>query len=91
MSESGRYYIKSSSGKTYCIEPIDNSQRDGKWGNHIPATNTIEKVTSKYQGSITEEESIINKENGFTNIIELKPGMSPIDYIESLEKLNKND
>lgn len=83
MSETGRFYFRHN-GKLYCVEPIDNGNRDGDWGNQIPGSNKVEKVKAKYKGAIKESESIITEENGFTNIVELKPGQSPLEYIESL-------
>lgn len=83
MSKTGRFWFRYN-GKLYCVEPIDNGQRDGAWGEVIPGAKKLEKVTAKYQGSVKDSESIITEENGFTNIVDLKPGESPLDYLERL-------
>lgn len=86
MSETGRFYIRSKSGKLYCIEPVQKGGKtDGDWGNQIPGGG-VEKVKSKYPGAVKPKESIITEENGFVNIVELEPGVSPIEYIERLEQ-----
>lgn len=84
MSETGRFYIRSKSGKLYCVEPIRRGKFDGDWGNVIPGSG-IEKIRPKSPGSVKPSESIITEDNGFTNIVELEPGVSPIKYIERLE------
>lgn len=86
MSETGRFYIRSRSGKLYVIEPIDNGKKDGDWGNQIPGSNKMEKVKAKFKGAVKERESIITEENGFQNIVTLEPGQSPLEYIERLER-----
>lgn len=86
MSDSGRFYI-TRGGRTFCVEPIDNSEGKGKakWGDLNPATGVIEgNYGSKNRGSITEEESIITKENGYNDIHYTGVGVSPIKYIEWL-------
>jgi len=88
MSETGRFYFRHN-GKVYCVEPIDNGNRDGNWGNQIPGANKVEKVTSKYKGAVKESESIITEENGFKNIVMLEPGQSPFEYIERLKNGKK--
>lgn len=87
MSETGRYYIEKN-GKTYCVEPIDNSEGKGKavWGDIDPASKTIQgNYGNKSVGSVTEKDSIVTEENGFKNIVTLKPGQSPDAFINSLE------
>ena len=88
MSETGRYYIKDQkSGKVFCVEPIINGNRTD-WGDLNPATGKIEgHYGEKHIGAIQEKDSIITKENGYDDIIYLKPGVSPDSYIETL--LNK--
>lgn len=86
MSKTGRFYIRSKSGKLYCVEPIQHGGKtDGDWGNHIPGKG-VEKVKSKFPGAVKPNESVITEEEGFTNIVELEPGVSPLDYIERLDK-----
>lgn len=89
MSKTGRFYIRSKSGKLYVVEPIQRGGKiDGDWGNHIPGKG-LEKVKPKFPGAVKPSESIITEDNGFTNIVELEPGVSPIEYIERLEAKNK--
>jgi hypothetical protein len=88
MSDTGRYYVKVN-GRTFCVEPIDNTLGNGrkKWGDIDPATK---KVTGSYGdkniGAIHEDESIITKENGYDEIYELEPGVSPDSFINELIK-----
>lgn len=87
MSATGRYYVTTKEGRTFCIEPIDNSNsHHGNWGDVDPATKKLMTGTygEKHRGSIHENESIITKENGFKNIVMLPPGTSPMGYIDML-------
>lgn len=88
MSDTGRYYIiDKETGRKFCVEPIDNSKRPADWGDLDPVTKKITgKYGQKHKGSVTEDESIINEENGFKNIVELEPGQSPESYIDNLLK-----
>lgn len=82
----GRYYVKDTeSGRTFCVEPIDNSVgKQQLWGDVNPATKKLEgNYGEKFRGSIPETESVITKENGFTDIGYAK---NPNDYIEQLLK-----
>lgn len=86
MSQTGRYYT-TRDGRTFVIEPIDNTEGKGriKWGDINPATKEVEGTYgNKYTGAIKEEDSIITPENGFKNIIDLPPGVSPDSYIDNL-------
>lgn len=85
--DTGRFIVKSAvTGKTYFVEPLDNGQRT-EWGDLNPATKKIEgDYGAKHRGAVSEKDSMITKENGFENIVTLKPGESPIDYIERLDK-----
>lgn len=88
MSNTGRYYVKVD-GRTFCVEPIDNTEGKSRkqWGDVNPATKEVEgNYGNKYLGAIHEDESIITEENSFKNIINLKPGQSPDDYINKLLK-----
>lgn len=79
MSKKGTYYVKDlRSQRVFCVEVLDNHPHID-WGTY----NTNQK---NYTGSVTEKESIITPQNGFTNIETLPPGHNPIDYIESLLK-----
>lgn len=86
--ETGRMIVKSiRTGKTYYVEPIGNGYNE-KFGDIDPATKRMTgSYGDKYTGSVTEKESLITKENGFENIITLKPGESPFDEIERREGL----
>ena len=75
MSESGRYWvIDAVSGRRFCVEPMRerNSPIDGDWkkGNQ-PAKG----------GAIKADESIITEDNGFAEIVTLRPGESPGEAI----------
>ena len=85
--DTGRFIVKSLiTGRTYYVEPIDNGQRT-EWGDLNPATKKLEgDYGTKYRGAVSEKDSMITEENGFENIITLKPGESPTDYIERLDK-----
>lgn len=91
MSDTGRHYY-TYKGRTFCIEPIDNSGGKGKlWGDLNPATKKMEgNYGSKNRGSVTEEESIITKENGFDDIHYSPVGSNPIGYIRSfMDRLDR--
>jgi len=88
MSNTGRYYVIVD-GRTFCVEPIDNTLGKSRenWGDLNPATGKIEgNYGDKYLGAIHEDDTIITEENGFKNIINLKPGENPEDYINKLLK-----
>jgi hypothetical protein len=88
MSNTGRYYVNVN-GRTFCVEPIDNTEGKGRkhWGDVNPSTKEIEGTYgNKYIGAINEDDTIITQENGFKNIINLKPGVSPESYINELIK-----
>jgi hypothetical protein len=90
-SETGRYTVTSTkTGKTYIVEPI-GSGRPADWGSVNPATGKMEvkKGWAKYTGSITEEESILTKENGFDEVHYTGIGCSPMSLIEKLESENE--
>lgn len=85
-SDTGRFIVKSfKTGKEYFIEPIGDPHIE--WGSLDPASKEMnnKKGWKKYKGSIEKEESLITKENGFDNIYELKPGESPLGFIEKLD------
>lgn len=85
--DTGRMIVKSlKTGKTYYIEPIDNGNRID-WGDLNPATKKLEgDYGSKYKGAVKRSESLITEENGFENVVELAPGVSPIDYINRIDE-----
>lgn len=86
--KTGRFIVRSlKTGKTYYVEPIDDSQRSADWGDVDPATKKITgHYGEKYIGSVTEEESLITEENGFEKIHRLGVGESPTSYIDRLDK-----
>lgn len=86
MSKTGRYFITTKEDRTFCVEPIDNSNLQGAdWGDVDPASKKITGTYGeKHRGSIHESESIITKENGFKNITMLPSGISPMGFIEQL-------
>jgi hypothetical protein len=87
MSDSGRYYIiDQKTSRKFCVEPLLEGDKT-KWGDFNPATKEIEGLYGKkHIGAINREDSIITEENGFKNIIELEPGISPDSYIDELLK-----
>jgi len=84
--ETGRFIVKSLvTGKVWYVEAI-GSYSERTWGDVDPATKKITGTYgSKYTGSVTEKESMITEENGF-DVHTLKPGESPLEYIEMLDK-----
>jgi len=92
MSKTGRFFIVDpKSGRKFCVEPIDNSERPADWGDIDPVTKKLTgHYGKKHTGSIKESESIITEENGFKNIVMLEAGQNPMDYVEKLLK-EKND
>lgn len=85
--DTGRFIVKSSvTGKIYFVEPIDGGKRT-EWGDINPVTKKVEgDYGAKHRGAIDEKDSMITEENGFENIVTLEPGMSPIDYIDRIDK-----
>jgi hypothetical protein len=85
--DTGRFIVKSVvTGKTYFVEPIDDGQRT-EWGDLNPATKKLEgDYGTKHRGAVNEKDSMITRENGFENIVTLEPGVSPLDYINRIDK-----
>lgn len=75
MSNTGRFYVRTKSGRLFLVEPI------GK-----PRTEFGASLTDFCNGSIREEESIITTENGFSNI---GYAQNPLDYIDAIERGEK--
>ena len=83
-SQTGRFLVTTKSGRRFLVEPIGWT-RTG-FGDIDPATKTVTgDYGDKYRGSIDVNESVITKENGFKNIINLGIGVSPLGYIDMLE------
>ena len=86
MNHNGTFYVKSiRTGKIYYVEPLDGHTEE--WGSVDPSTGefTYKKGWLKYVGGIKEKDSIITVENGFKNIRDLKPGVSPLSEIEKTD------
>lgn len=85
--DSGRFIVKSKrTGKEYFVEPIGDPHVE--WGS-VDVTSgkmNVKKGWKKNKGSIEHDESLITKENGFEKIHSLKPGESPLAYIDRLDE-----
>jgi hypothetical protein len=88
--DTGRFMVTSArTGKTYAVEPIGRPHV--QWGSIDPAdSGPTGKLMhkggdGKYRGSIDAEDSLITEENGFKNIEMLRPGLSPLAYIDWLD------
>ena len=82
----GRYTVKTKSGRTFTIEPI--AERNQKIDGHAFTNSGIDGSETKNKqlgGAIRAEDSIITPENGFTRIATLPPGHSPNGFIQALE------
>ena len=85
--DTGRFIIKSKeSGKTYFIEPQGDAHIE--WGSVDQSSGklNVKKGWKKNKGSTEREDSLITEQNGFENIITLNKGVSPLKYIEELDK-----
>lgn len=83
--QTGRFIVQHPSGKKYYVEPIGTPKTS--FGDVNPATGKIEgSYGEKYRGSIDKSGSMLTEENGFTNVVELPAGVSPLAYIESMNK-----
>lgn len=85
--ETGRFiYTSLVTGKQYYVEPI-GTERSADWGDINPATKQIEgSYGDKYIGCVTEKQSLITEENGFTKIETLEKGVSPLSVIDARDK-----
>lgn len=84
--ETGRFIVASKrTGKKYYVEALGDPHIE--WGSINPGEKDlmVKKGWKKYKGSIDEKESLITKENGFDKIHELKPGISPLAYIDMID------
>lgn len=89
--DTGRFIVTSQrTGRSYFVEAIDSRQATDwtKWGSIDPATGKLmnKHAFRKYDGAITEDETLITKENGFTKVHDLEPGVSPLAYIDMLDE-----
>lgn len=86
MGDTGRYFVVTKDGRKFCVEPMEGGDKT-KWGDVNPSTGKIEgSYGEKNKGCVSENESIITEENGYTNIAYLKPGDSPDMYIREITK-----
>lgn len=85
-SETGRFIVKSLiTNRSYYIEPIGDNRSN--WGDVNPATGKLEgNYGGKYKGSISEGESLITEENGFSKIKHLKNWSDVLAEIEARDK-----
>ena len=86
---SGRYIIESRvTSVIYYVEPIDNHpEKAAIWGDWTPdLKNYTGSYGRKNIGSVTDEYSMVTKENGFEKIHNLEPGVSPNDYVDKIDK-----
>lgn len=89
--ETGRFIVTSQrTGRKYYVEPIGDG-RPADWGSVNPATGEMmhKKGDGKFSGSITEAESLITPEF-FKEIHTLSKGVSPLAFIEQLDKKYQN-
>jgi hypothetical protein len=87
--DSGRFIVVSQrTGRSYYVEPIITSHTP-KWGSVDPATGDFmhKKGDGKYVGGISADQSLITKENGFSEdkIHMLGIGVSPHHAIDILD------
>jgi len=84
--DSGRFIVTSiRTGRKYFVEPIGDPHTN--WGSVDQASGklNVKKGWQRFKGSIEKEDSLITKENGFEKIHNLKPGESPLEYIDRLD------
>lgn len=83
----GRFIVKSKrTGKAYFVEAIGNSH-PADWGDLDPATKKMTgDYGDRYEGCVSEKESLITEENGFDNISTIPAGVSPFDEIERRDR-----
>lgn len=76
----------------FTVEVVKNRNRTPTWADYNPATGKMEGKFGNDIG-VEEKDSMITKENGYTNIVTLPPGTSPEGYIDQrmkeIEKENK--
>ena len=85
--KTGRFIVKSKiTGKKYFVEPIGNTHA-ANWGDLDPATKKMTgSYGERYEGCVTEKESLITKENGFEKIELLDAGVSPLYVIDERDR-----
>ena len=85
--KTGRFIVKSKiTGKKYFVEPIGNTHA-ADWGDLDPATKKMTgSYGERYEGCVTEKESLITKENVFEKIELLDAGVSPLSVIDARDR-----
>jgi hypothetical protein len=85
--KTGRFIVKSKvTGKKYFVEVIGNTH-SADWGDLDPATKKMTgSYGERYEGCVSEKDSLITEENGFEKITTLPMGVSPFDEIERRDK-----
>ena len=85
--KTGRFIVKSKiTGKKYFVEPIGNTHA-ADWGDLDPATKKMTgSYGERYEGCVTEKESLITKENGFEKIELLDAGVSHLSVIDARDR-----
>jgi len=85
--DTGRFIVVSKrTGRKYFVEAIGDPHIE--WGSIDPSNPDhlmTKKGWKKNAGSIDARDSMITKENGFSKIHDLKPGISPHAYIDMLD------
>lgn len=85
--DTGRFIVVSKrTGRKYFVEAIGKPRIE--WGSIDPSNPDklmTKKGWCKNEGSIDARDSMITKENGFSKIHDLKPGISPHAYIDMLD------
>ena len=80
--KTGRFIVKSKiTGKKYFVEPIGNTH-SADWGDLDPATKKMTgSYGERYEGCVSEKDSLITEANGFEKIELLGAGVSPLSEI----------
>lgn len=75
-TSNGRIYIHSErTGKTYCCEPLLKSIRSG----------CFKSIEQNPGGGVHPKDTVIKEKNGFRNIETLRPGESPMEWVERID------
>jgi hypothetical protein len=83
----GRFIVTSKrTGKRYFVEAIGDPHV--QWGSVDVATGnmSVKKGWKRYRGSIDACDSMIEEDKGFDKIHSLKAGVSPLVYIDELDR-----
>lgn len=84
--DTGRFIVRSErTGRSYYVEPQGDAHIE--WGSVDQSTGklSVKKGWKKNKGSTERDESLITAENGFKNIVTLKRGESPLEYIQRVD------